>query len=302
MMNRSTFNETIRFYVSKALGGNYIVELQNVTKVNVTLTALVVRKTSSTIGVTLYLDSLYEEYRSTGEEVGFLADKLLKHYHSEIWEASLSVSDLDVLKDKKSIFHKIFYKVINKDKNKELLRNVPHIQVVENSDLVLIFCILVDENKDMRATTIITDYLMEHFRFSLNELIAVAQENTPKLFPASFRSMSQVFADLIPIFPVPDEPNDFMWVLSNTKNINGAGTMYYEHMLEEIAHKLNGNFFILPSSLHEVIILKDDKNISSLYLCEMVKEINQTQVSEEDFLSDTVFYYNTASHTLSSIA
>lgn len=299
MMNRSTFNETIKSLVERRLGDSYIVELQTVTKVNVTLTALVVRKASSTIGVTLYIDSLYEEYRTTNEEVSYLASKLLSRYHSEIVEASLSVSDLDVLKDKRSVFHRIFYKVINRDKNQELLKKVPHIQIVENSDLVLIFCILVDESKEMRATTIITDYLMAHFNFSLSELIAVAKENTPKLFPATFRSMSEVFADLIPIFPAPDEPNDFMWVLSNTRNINGASCMYYEHMLEEIAHRLNGNFFVLPSSLHEVIIVKDDNGVDTSFLCEMVKEVNQTSVEEEDFLSDTVFYYNTANQTLS---
>ena len=75
--------------------------------------------------------------------------------------------------------------------------------------------------------------------------------------------------------------------------------MYYEHMLEDIAGRLNGNFFVLPSSLHEVIIVKDDNGIDTSFLCEMVKEVNQTSVEEEDFLSDTVFYYNTASQTLS---
>lgn len=296
MMNRSTFNETLKSLVERILGDNYIVELQNVTKVNVTLTALVVRKTNSTIGVTIYIDSLYEEYRTTGEEVNYLASKLLNRYHSEILEASLSVSDLDVLKDKRS---RIFYKVINRDKNEELLKNVPYIQAVENSDLVLIFCILVDECKDMSATVTITNHLMGHFNFTLSELITVAKENTPKLFPASFRSMSEVIANLLPIFSAPDETDDTMWVLSNTRSVNGAGAMYYEHMLEDIAGRLNGNFFVLPSSLHEVIIVKDDNGVDTSFLCEMVKEVNQTSVEEEDFLSDTVFYYNTATQTLS---
>lgn len=293
MMNKSTFNETMKSLVERRLGEHYIVDLQTVTKVNVTLNALVVRKTSSPIGVTIYLDSFYEEYRSTGEEVSFLADKLLSHYHSEIMEASLSVSDLDVLKSKTSVYHKIYYKIINRARNEELLKKVPHIQFVENSDLVLVFCILVEEY----ATVTITNHLMEHFKFSISELIAVAQENTKKLFPASFRSMSEVLADLMPILPVPMF-DDSMWVLSNTRNINGAGAMYYEHMLEDIAHRLNSNFYVLPSSLHEVIIVKDN-GIDTSYLCEMVKEINQTQVSEEDFLSDTVFYYDTANHILS---
>lgn len=299
MMNRSTFNETMKSLVEKKLGEHYIVELQPVTKVNVTLNALVVRKKSNPVGVNIYLDSLYEEYRTTGEDVNFLSDKLLEHYHSEIVEASLSASDLNVLKDKRSVYHKIFYKVINRDRNEELLKKVPHIQFVENSDLVLIFCILVDECKDMSATVTITNHLMEHFNFSTSELIVVAQENTPKLFPASFRSMSQVLADLMPFSPSPMKFDDFMWVLSNTNNYNGASALYYEHMLEDIAHRLNGNFFVLPSSLHEVIIVKDASDVDSSFLYEMVRETNQTSVGEEDFLSDTIFYYDTANHILS---
>lgn len=297
MMNRSTFNETLKSLIETRLGVNYIVDLQKVTKVNVTLNALIIRKVSSPIGITIYIDSLFDEYRSTGEEVSLLADKLLDYYHDEIVEASLSVSDLDVLKDKKSVFHRIFYKVINRDKNEELLKIVPHIQAVENSDLVLIFCILVDEGENMSASVTITNHLMKHFNFSLSELIAVAKENSPKLFPASFKAMSAVLSGIMPFSS--DEAEDSIWVLSNTRNTNGASVMCYEHLLEEIACKLNSNFFVLPSSLHELIILKDDKTISSFCLCELVREINQTQVSEEDFLSNTVFYYNRASHIFS---
>lgn len=296
MMNRSTFNETLISLIETRLGVNYIVDLQKVTKVNVTLNALIIRKVSSPIGVTIYIDSLFDEYRSTGEEVSLLADKLLDYYHDEIVEASLSVSDLDVLKDKTSVFHRIYYKVINRGKNEELLKIVPHIQAVENSDLVLIFCILVDEGENMSASVTITNHLMKHFNFSLSELIAVAKENSPKLFPASFKAMSAVLSGIMPFSS--DEAEDSIWVLSNTRNTNGASVMCYEHLLEEIACKLNSNFFVLPSSLHELIILKDDKTISSSCLCELVRKINQTQVSE-DFLSNTVFYYNRANHIFS---
>ena len=65
--------------------------------------------------------------------------------------------------------------------------------------------------------------------------------------------------------------------------------------------KIKSNFFVLPSSLHEVIIVKDDNEIDTSFLCKIVKEINQTEVSEQDYLSDTVFYYNTASHILSIV-
>lgn len=301
MMNRTTFNENIKSLVEKTLGDNYNVELQKVTKVNETLDAIIVRKKTSPIGVSIYIDSFYDEYCMNNEDVTHFANKLLEHYRAEIVEASLSVADLDVLKDKRSVYHKIFYKIINKNKNPELLKTVPHLQTIENSDLVLIFCILIDESEHMRATVTITHQLMNHFDFTFSELVTVAKENTPLLFPVTFRPMSDVLFSLMPVCDTPiEEGKDFMWVLSNSYNTYGASALCYEHQLEQISHKLNGNFYILPSSLHEVIIVKDNNNrLDSAYLCEMVREINQTSVNEEDFLSDTVFYYNCSTHTLS---
>ena len=89
-----------------------------------------------------------------------------------------------------------------------------------------------------------------------------------------------------------------MWVLSNELNMNGASALLYEGVLDRIGERFSGSFYILPSSLHEVIVVKEgDCDCDSLR--EIVQTVNRTTLKEKDFLSDTVLHYNYTNHQLS---
>ena len=85
-----------------------------------------------------------------------------------------------------------------------------------------------------------------------------------------------------------------MYVLSNSRNDYGASVVAYEGVLEEIGRNWNRDFVILPSSIHEVILcpIREEMNVHDLV--EMVKEINETEVREEEVLSDHVYWYERA--------
>jgi hypothetical protein len=83
-----------------------------------------------------------------------------------------------------------------------------------------------------------------------------------------------------------------MYILTNSKGINGATCLLYPEVLQQIAEELNSDFYILPSSIHEVILVIDHGNISKMSLKEMVCDVNQTQVAEDEVLSDQVYYYS----------
>lgn len=296
MMNRQTFNETMKTIISTELGAAYSVTLTTVPKINQTLDALVIRKENSNFGVTLYLDNYFEKYFLCGGEIRDYADRILKNYSDAMMEASASTSDLDFLNDKNSILDRIFYRVINRDKNRELLQNAPHTAVIADSDLVLIYGILISETADGQASITITNHQMNLFDLSEDELIESAAKNTPRLFPVRFQPMNEV---LSPLFDSDEElPEVPLWVLSNSRHQGGACAFCYENLLDEIGEKLLSSYYILPSSLHEVLILKDIEQPCAA-LKEMVQSINETQVSEEEFLSNTVLYYNYDNHSLS---
>lgn len=295
-MNKTTFNETLKSIVAQKLGEAYSVTLTTVTKVNQTLDALVVCKENNPIGVTIYLNDSFKKYSSGRADVKEIAEDLLSTYSFESMEASLSMSDLDFLKDKNSILDKIIYKVINRDKNQTLLSNVPHTTFLEDSDLVLIYAIVVTDSSNGIASITITNQLMEHFNLSEQEIYTNAKRNTPELLPPTFQSFQEILTTLMPLvdeqFEIP------MWVLTNRPRVNGASALCYDETLARIGEALDSNYYILPSSLHELVIVRDNEQPCD-ELKEMVQLINATEVSDEDFLSDTVFYYNYTNHQLS---
>jgi len=83
-----------------------------------------------------------------------------------------------------------------------------------------------------------------------------------------------------------------MLVVSNHRNINGASCMIYPDLLKEISEQLDSDLYILPSSIHELIIIKNDYSYNKKILKEMVKDINFTQVPLEDVLSNNIYFYS----------
>lgn len=82
-----------------------------------------------------------------------------------------------------------------------------------------------------------------------------------------------------------------MYILTNISRCNGAAVMAYPNLLENIAEQLGHDLVILPSSIHEVIILSVDDQTDFRKLEEMVREVNDSQVAEEELLSDTIYVY-----------
>ena len=83
-----------------------------------------------------------------------------------------------------------------------------------------------------------------------------------------------------------------MYVLSNRERLYGASAMLYSHRLEALADNMDRNLFILPSSVHEVIILPDEGEGDPAYLVNTIKEVNETQVEPDEVLSDKLYYFD----------
>ena len=92
-----------------------------------------------------------------------------------------------------------------------------------------------------------------------------------------------------------------MYVMTNEQQINGATVLIYDNVIQEFACQKNTSLYILPSSIHEVILLPDDGQLEPANLAEMVREINKHDVAATEKLSDTIYYYDTESHQISCI-
>lgn len=181
----------------------------------------------------------------------------------------------------KNIQRKIFYRLLNYEKNLELLKKVPHILY---EDFAVVYFILEKKENDMMSPLLIDRKKMEEWNLSGELLEQYAKENTPDIFPAKIEAMSR-FRGHTP----EDEP---AFVLSNEQQFYGAGVVLYDGVLDHFSHKYGWNLYLLPTSIHEFVILFDRGQYLQEELLQIVRQSNQELLSEQDFLSDNVYYYD----------
>ena len=197
-------------------------------------------------------------------------------------------------------------KVVNTENNKDYLVDKPTEQI---EDMSVVFAAVVKETDEGRMTLPITNEILESMGVDQQQLKETALANISDQ-DYSFKSMRDVlvgmmFPEGIPendpmvdLMLPPEDAGTQMYVLSNTQNVNGASEILNQKAMDEIAEKLGGDFIVLPSSVHETIILPIDQGMDSNELEGMVQQINAGVVSDEDKLSDHVFQYDSESHEL----
>lgn len=143
---------------------------------------------------------------------------------------------------------------------------------------------------------------MEMWRTCMEELFRLAQVNTPVLFPWKYSTLWEILREDIRAGQEEDGQEAALYtsapdvipmrVLTNSKRSYGAACILYPGVLEEVAQRMGGSFYILPSSVHEVIFMPHGRMRPEEALKEMIYDINRTQVEPEEVLSDSLYYYD----------
>lgn len=150
-----------------------------------------------------------------------------------------------------------------------------------------------------RATVLATNEMIAMMGITAEQLHADAVENAPKLKPAQITGMSEVMAEMmgvtvdeLALIGMPAPENEQMYVATVPDKIHGARVLAYQDFIDQAAERVGGDFFILPSSIHEIIVVPDNGEMNLKDLEDMVKEVNATQVSLADKLTDSVYHYD----------
>ncbi len=287
-MEFTSFKAIVRDEVERRTGDACYVRLNDIIKNNgVKLCGLTVTQEDCNISPTIYLDEYYEVYKSgkaTLDEV--INDVVSAYRHSK---AAHNI-DMKYFFDYSAVRKRIVYKLINTEKNKELLSDVPHIDF---HDLSIVFQFLFDEDCIGNATILIHNAHLKIWGITLEELYSDAKRNTPVLNKYEIKSMGDVISE---IMPLQDTVRSEMplYVLSNKSRIQGAACMLYPDLLKKFSAVIDSSMYIIPSSIHEVLLLPADKNDEAESIKQMVKEVNDTQVEAEEVLSYSVYFYNNA--------
>jgi hypothetical protein len=313
-MNYSEFCKKVRRMIQALLGPDFNIHLVRIDKLNgVSLQGIVLLRNDRSYAPNIYLDAYFEEFQK-GKSVDEIVFEIIEfHYVSEkiLTPTLRSVFRFEAVKDR------IFYKLANYEKNKLLLSKIPHVRFM---DLAVIFCIYVESDAAGPGTITVNNKILEHWNITTDILYSHASINTPRLFKPLIRKME----DIMDTFGLNDDRNventayentlkesyqsgditykkSLMYVASNTTGINGSSYLLLEKEIHHVSEMLQDSLYLLPSSTHEIIILPVSSRPSQEELFHMVKEINETQVAQEEFLADNLYFYDREEKRLSAL-
>ena len=271
------------------------VKVEPLQKLNTAYLGLQVRQEDQAIVPNINLNAMFKEYQSE--------DRTMEAMLTEIaGQVQLSPEmQTGWLKDYDQVKEHLFIRVSDAKENEALLAEYPHKEV---DGLAISYHIAVESLQGMEASTPVTYQMMEMYGVTEEQLHADALESSQRLYPVKFASMAEVMQQMMGIEPdmaadmMPPTEGPQLMVLTNTQGMHGAGALFYPDQLEAIAQQMGTDFFVLPSSVHEVLILPDDgsQDLDSLQF--MVREINRTEVAPQDRLSDYVYHYDAQDHVL----
>ena len=202
-----------------------------------------------------------------------------------------------------SVCDAIYIQACDTERSREYLKGVPH---METGDISAIYRIRIAETDDIVQSVEISNPMLEMWGVSLDELHETALANHMEYRQTVMYSMEELIGYRIPemeepadllegTHPIPSPQISVgkpMYVLTNREQTHGAACIFDKETMARVAAKLGGNFFLLPSSVHEILAVPDDGQIDYRELSETVYDINRTIVEPREFLSDKVQYYD----------
>lgn len=206
--------------------------------------------------------------------------------------------DVSALMDYENMKEKLSVEVISADANADLLANVPHDRM---EDLAVVYRFVMESSEDGRASILVTNNLMDRMGVSHEQLRSDALENSPEIRPVVIMGMNEVMKEMMgpevyEMFGIPDDAEETMYVATVPDKNSGAGVIAYQDFMDQAAERVGGDFFVLPSSINEILLVPDNGDMTADALRDMVKDVNAKEVSPEERLSDNVYHYDSKDH------
>lgn len=250
------------------------VTIRTVQKIEGDLRGITIREKNINVAPTMHLD----DYKYSGT-ITEICDELEKIYKRAKFTNNVN---LDWLSNFEIVKSKLKIKLVNYEKNKEFLEDKPFVKIL---DLAAMFYIEVKNERIENGLVTITNNYMEYWKTSVDVMYANACMNEH----AVIKDIVDIMYEMSGV-KMPAALRGTQLVVSNKERIFGAGTFVAE--LDRLK-SLYSKFYVLPSSIHEVIVIPEKKcPFSKAQLDEQVRDVNKTEVNENEILSDHAYYFN----------
>lgn len=243
---------------------------------------LCIRRKGSHTAPILYLEPYFQAYLegTTIEEIADAVSEWFQNQKNSVIEGTGWSDIFDT--------EKIVCRLVNWEANRELLENVPYQPFL---DLAVVFCILVGNRNDGYGTLTVNHAMREKMGLSVEALYQLAFRNMKQQMPYSCRSIYEVLPGSEELKGNTVSGKLSLYILTNHVNLHGAAEILGEGVLEEVADRLESDLILLPSSVHEFLVLPDNGAFEAKKLIRLLREINQTMLLKEERLSDNVYVF-----------
>lgn len=281
--------------------GNAHIHVSTIQKNNgVKMEGLIIRENGQRVAPTIYLNCFYERFLQ-GMEIEEVVKEIYKIYQSC---KNHPIEDASFFTDFEQVKSRVVYKLIHRERNRELLEDIPYIPYL---DLAIVFYCIIYREEYGNATVLVHNAHKDMWHVTTEQLYEHATKNTPVLLPYFIKPLEEImeerFERMMPEYGTDALENTMdkvksdsdqlaMYVLSNKEKLFGAAAMLYPDLLKNFAIACGKDFYILPSSIHEVILVPEFESSDLESLSEMVREINGISVAKEEVLSDHAYYYD----------
>lgn len=294
-MNYKTFQDYICSTIQRLEGPNTKIIIRTIVKNNdLHLDGLTIQKGELNISPTIYLNDFYKSYQD-GISMETICDDILGLYYTS---QNKRPPDLSFFSNYDQLKEHIVFKLISYQSNLTLLENVPHFRYL---DFAVVFNCLVLDTSAGNATILIQNQHLKLWGITGEVLYELAKTNTPKLLPPKVCPMKDLLTEAITgkqeyYYQEEDSP---IYVLTNTAKLHGAACILYDDLLENISKEFDCSLYIIPSSIHEVLLLSGYKELDITLLNNIIKEVNMSYVSRDEILSDHAYFFSKENHLIS---
>lgn len=245
-----------------------------------------VKPEGSIAAASLNLESFHRRFER-GQDYRQLLDGIVNAVREAlVLDKQISI---DNIKDYDQVKERLTVQLVGREGNEDRLLTIPHHDM---EDMSLVYHIDLGQMGGGTASMLVTNEMLHGYGISAEQLHRDALKAAQERQPFIIQSMDEMLAELMGTEPTEVSGTPDLFVATNPEKKNGAGVIAYPGFMEAAAEKIKGNFFILPSSIHEVIMLPENGTMAYQKLEEIVANVNGTQVLPEDQLSGNVYHYD----------
>lgn len=244
----------------------------------------------------IHMDPYYAEFkqgRPFGEIMEKIAIQIQDTYEIEKLMKEIHIEDFQRIKAYLRI------SLVNTGRNRERLLCMPH---MEMEDLSMV-CRVDIPSPEGHGRMEVTNDVLKVWGISKETLFDTAlknmQESKDYIMQAGSSKIYELFADatapenlLNAPADVALDPGELFYVLTNKENNRGASAMLCPWVMKKVSDLFPEGFYIIPSSIHESLIVQENGGKSVKELREILRNVNRTAVENEEVLSDNIYQYD----------